>query len=138
MGILGYRSYNLSLEEPNHSDPAIHHLVDRNSGEIGIRQSSDAFVVGHDASGNDTVYQFGVKLRNCESVLGVMLTKCLLAREHWFLGRWPKDLDIVGVLGDEALKITGVVGVELALNGVFWSGHGSILRHGCVCTTQHP
>ena len=110
-------------EEPDSSDTTIHHLVDGDGSVLTFRQASNFFVVHHYLARHYAIDQPSVKIGQRESVLRVVLGERFFAGKHRF-GTWgAKNLDVVGVLGQEAFEITGVVGVELALNGLFWFGH---------------
>ena len=102
----GYRlefQHDLS-EEPDCPDTSFHYFVDRHRRPTPIRQTCYDLVVHNDVARYDSIDQSGVKVGKGESIFRIVLTERLLARARRLLCREPEDLNIVGVLDDEALS----------------------------------
>ena len=102
-------------EEPCRPDAIVHDFVDGHCVVCLRTRAGDALVIDDLVANDHPVDQFGVKMRQPETI-GVVLGKRLLARDRRQCIRRTEDPHVIGVLGDKTLNIVCVVGVKLALD----------------------
>ena len=110
---------SLCRVRPRAPDQVVDHLVHHRHLERLLAHARDALMIDHLAAENHALQQLGVQALVVEPLRRVKRRQRLLSGDGGQDGRGPIDPDIVAVNGNEALQVTGVVGLELARNNGF-------------------
>jgi hypothetical protein len=108
------------LEEPYRVNEPSGYLVHSDCLDNFFLETGDPLVIDNRISRYDAIDDLSVEIWQVEPVLRIMRGKGLLAGKRRFCRGWPEDLNVVGVLGHEALKVVRIVGLELALDWLCW------------------
>ena len=79
-------------------------------------------LVAQDNAGHD----FCLDTSTAESILSILFSECEPSNKYGFVVGKAIDDNVIGVLADEAVEVSVVVGVKLALSeggGIEWIGH---------------
>ena len=109
------RSYLLGADEPHFRDAVFRDLIDGSSVQWCARHPEHDFLIDHLVAEDHAIDELGMKVWEVEAVVSIVHCQGSTADEDWIRVGHAIDEYVFGVFTHEALQITSVVGVELAL-----------------------